>query len=81
MKPITTFEGIGIPLDRTNVDTDQIIPARFLRKLRRDGFSRYCFYDLRYTADGTMRPDFPFNDAQYRDASVLVADSNFGCGS
>jgi 3-isopropylmalate/(R)-2-methylmalate dehydratase small subunit len=81
MEPFTTFRAIAVPIDIANCDTDQIIPARFLRHLRSDpGFERYLFHDLRFDADGN-ETDFIFNRRPYRDAKVLVADMNWGCGS
>jgi 3-isopropylmalate/(R)-2-methylmalate dehydratase small subunit len=83
MKPFTTLTAVAAPLDMANVDTDKIIPARFLRKLRSAdaGYERYLFYDLRFDANGDERPDFVLNQAPYRAAKILVADVNFGCGS
>lgn len=81
-KPIfTVVESVAIPLDRRNVDTDQIIPARFLRKPRAAGMGSYLFHDLRLDQSGQERPDFVFNDPRYRGASVLIARENFGSGS
>ena len=83
MKPFTTLTAIAAPLAIANVDTDKIIPARFLRKLRsaEAGYDPYLFYDMRFDADGRERPDFFLNQAPYRNAGILVADVNFGCGS
>lgn len=81
MEAFTTFRSIGVPIDITNCDTDQIIPARFLRHLRGDrGFERYLFHDLRFDVNG-KETDFIFNRAPFRDGKVLVADLNWGCGS
>jgi 3-isopropylmalate/(R)-2-methylmalate dehydratase small subunit len=80
MKPFTVLESAGVPLDRQDVDTDQIIPARFLRKSRQD-LGKYVFNDLRFAADGVPNTGFVLNDPRYRRAQILVADSNFGCGS
>ncbi len=77
----TVVESVAIPLDRRNVDTDQIIPARFLRKPRAAGMGTYLFHDLRLDSDGQPRPGFVFNDPACRDASILVARENFGSGS
>lgn len=83
MTPFTTFTAVAAPLDMANVDTDKIIPARYLRKLRtgETGYEPYLFFDMRYDADGRERPDFVLNQRPYRDAGILVADLNFGCGS
>jgi 3-isopropylmalate/(R)-2-methylmalate dehydratase small subunit len=64
-----------------NVDTDQIIPARFLRKPRKSGYGQYLFHDLRFDDTGREKPDFVLNETSYREARVLIADKNFGCGS
>ena len=80
MEPIKTFEAIAVPLDASNIDTDQIIPARFLRKPRSDGYANYCFHDLRLDEQGKPK-DFILNDPAYAEAKIIVADDNFGCGS
>ncbi len=77
----TALESVAIPLDRRNVDTDQIIPARFLRKPRAAGMGAYLFHDLRFDAKGHVRPDFIFNDPAYAGAAILVSRENFGSGS
>ena len=69
------------PLDRANVDTDQIIPKQFLKRIERTGFGQFLLYDWRYLPDGRENPDFVLNDSRYKGASILVADKNFGCGS
>jgi 3-isopropylmalate/(R)-2-methylmalate dehydratase small subunit len=69
------------PLDRPNVDTDQIIPKQFLKRVARTGFGEFLFYDWRFDEDGQPRPSFVLNEPRYADASVLVAGRNFGCGS
>ena len=71
----------AVVLDQPNVDTDQIIPARFLKRPRSEGFQNFLFYTLRRRADGTMRDDFPLNGADAVGARILIAGSNFGCGS
>ena len=82
MKPFETHDGVGVPLDAINVDTDQILPARFLRKRRLDpDYPSYLFYDLRFRDDGSEIADFPLNTAAYRDATILVGNTNFGGGS
>ena len=81
MEAFTKHTGIALPLDRINVDTDQIIPARFLKKIDRVGFGELLFYAWRYKADGSPNADFILNDPDYADATVLLAGDNFGCGS
>lgn len=82
MQPFTKLSAVAMPLDRINVDTDQIIPARYLRKSRRHpDYATYLFHDLRFNDDGTEKPEFILNQAPYRDAQIIVADVNFGCGS
>ena len=73
--------GIVAPLDRVNVDTDQIIPKQFLKRIERTGFGQFLFYDWRYLPDGQLNPAFVLNEPRYQGASILVADKNFGCGS
>ena len=82
MQPFTKLSAIAAPFDWSNVNTDQIIPARYLRKSRRHpDYATYLFRDLRFNNDGTENPDFVLNQAAYRQAKILVADVNFGCGS
>ena len=81
MEPITRLAAIAVPIDRPNVDTDQILPARYLQKPRSAPFGDYLFRDLRFRADGSEDPGFPLNRAPWREAKVLVAEDNFGCGS
>ena len=82
MKPFTTHAGLVAPLDRVNVDTDQMVPKQFLKWLTREGFGRVLFYDWRYLDDGkTPNPDFVLNHPRYKGASILLARANFGCGS
>jgi len=81
MKPFTKHTGLVAPLDRANVDTDQIIPKQFLKRIERTGFGEFLFYDWRYLPDGQPNPDFVLNQPRYQGASILVADKNFGCGS
>jgi 3-isopropylmalate/(R)-2-methylmalate dehydratase small subunit len=69
------------PLDKNNVDTDQIIPKQFLTSVSRDGFAQAMFFDWRYLADGSPDPEFVFNEPQYQGASILLTRANFGCGS
>jgi 3-isopropylmalate/(R)-2-methylmalate dehydratase small subunit len=81
MEPFTSLKGIVALLDLPNVDTDQIIPKQFLKRIERTGFGQFLFYDWRFI-DGTARnPDFEMNQERYRGARILVARANFGCGS
>jgi 3-isopropylmalate/(R)-2-methylmalate dehydratase small subunit len=81
MEPFTRLDTVAVPMPVANVDTDQIIPARFLRKPRQAGYGQYLFHDLRFDDAGKERPDFVLNQAPYRGARLLIADKNFGCGS
>jgi len=81
MRPFTKHSGLVLPLDRANVDTDQIIPKQFLKRIERSGFEDVLFYDWRYLSDGTPNPEFELNDPRYANASVLLAGKNFGGGS
>src|SRR5579862_1053482 len=82
MEPFVRVSGVVAPLDRVNVDTDQIIPKQFLKRIERTGFGKFLFYDWRYQADGvTPDPAFPLNAAVYQEATVLLTARNFGCGS
>jgi 3-isopropylmalate/(R)-2-methylmalate dehydratase small subunit len=80
-QPIRKIQGTMVPLPVTNVDTDQITPARFLKITHKEGLGKVLFYDWRYDAEGNLRPDFPLNQPQYQGATILVAGDNFGCGS
>ena len=81
MIPFTKLTGVAAPLDLANLDTDKIIPARFLRRLREPGYEKLAFHDIRFDANGEEHPDFILNQEPYRKAKVLVAGANFGCGS
>src|SRR3954469_16864064 len=82
MEPFSTHTGMVMPLDRVNVDTDQMVPKQFLKALTREGFGRILFYDWRYLQPGERpNPEFVLNFPRYRGASVLLARANFGCGS
>lgn len=81
MEPFTKITATAAPIDILNCDTDRIIPARFLRKPREPGFERWLFHDMRFDAEGNERPEFILNQPAYRNARILVADANFGCGS
>lgn len=81
MEPFTTLTGIVAPLDRVNVDTDQIIPKQFLKRIERTGFGPFAFFDWRYLPDGSPNPEFELNHPGYQGATILVTGRNFGCGS
>jgi 3-isopropylmalate/(R)-2-methylmalate dehydratase small subunit len=81
MEPFTTHTGLVVPLDRTNVNTDEIIPARFLKSIKRTGFGTALFANWRLLSDGSPNPDFALNLPRYQGASILLAGDNFGCGS
>ena len=81
MEAFTKLTAVAAPLDMANIDTDKIIPARFLRKLRGPGFDKLAFHDIRFNADGSENTDFVLNQAPYRNAKILVTAANFGCGS
>ncbi len=81
MEPFTKVNGVVAPMDRANVDTDQIIPAQFLKSIKRTGYGESLFFASRYDADGSPRPDFVLNVPEYKSASILVTGPNFGCGS
>ena len=81
MKPFTIHTGIVGTLDRVNVDTDQIIPKQFLKRIERSGFEDALFFDWRFNADGSENPDFELNQPRFKGASILVTRANFGCGS
>ena len=81
MQPFTVLTGIAAPLPLANVDTDKIIPARFLKTIKRTGLGVHLFDTLRFDGNGAERPDFVLNTEPYRQAEVLIAHENFGCGS
>jgi 3-isopropylmalate/(R)-2-methylmalate dehydratase small subunit len=81
MEPFKTLTSIVAPLDRTNVDTDQIIPKQFLKRIERTGYGDFLFFDWRQTPAGQPIPEFVLNDPRYKDAKILIARKNFGCGS
>ena len=81
MQPFITHSGLVMPLDRVNVDTDQMVPKQFLKALTRQGFGRILFYDWRYLPGEKPNPDFVLNFPRYKGASVLLVRANFGCGS
>ena len=81
MEPFKTLTSIAAPLDRTNVDTDQIIPKQFLKRIERTGYGGFLFFDWRQTPEGKPLTEFVLNDPRYKDAKILIAGKNFGCGS
>lgn len=81
MEPFKTFTATAAPLDLANINTDQIFPARFIKKPRDVGYAQFTFHDLRRDDGGEIREDFPLNQDRFRNAKILVADANFGCGS
>ncbi|MEM2140097.1 MAG: 3-isopropylmalate dehydratase small subunit [Nitrososphaera sp.] len=81
MEPFVVLKSKATPLDRVNVDTDQIVPKQFLKLVSRAGFGKYLFYDWRFDKDGRPRPDFVLNDLKYADRKILLARDNFGSGS
>ena len=81
MNPFRNHTGLPVPLDRANVDTDQIIPKQFLKRIERTGFGEFLFFDWRNSPSGELNETFPLNDPRYRGASIMIAGKNFGCGS
>ena len=81
MQSFRKHTGLVAPLDRANVDTDQIIPKQFLKSIERTGFGEFLFFDWRYRPDGGPEPSFVLNQRRYQGASILIAGKNFGCGS
>src|SRR6185369_6748264 len=81
MNPFTKHTGLVAPLNRANVDTDQIIPKQFLKRIERTGFGEFLFYDWRYDSNGQPDHSFVLNAPEYQGATIMVAGKNFGCGS
>ena len=81
MQPFSTHTGMVMPLDRVNVDTDQMVPKQFLKLPSREGYGKFLFFDWRYLPGGQVNPEFVLNFPRYQGASVLLARANFGCGS
>ena len=81
MKKFTKIEGVAAPLPMVNVDTDMIVPGRFLKTIERTGLGKILFFNMRYDDHEAERPDFVLNKAPYREAQILIAGDNFGCGS
>lgn len=81
MEPFKEHKGIAAPLNRGNVDTDQIIPKQFLKRIERTGFGEFLFFHWRFADDGNLRDEFVLNQPKYENATILLAGDNFGCGS
>ena len=81
MEKFETLQGVVLPLDKVNIDTDQILPARYLQKPRANNFGDYLFKDVRHDGNGLLRPEFVLNQAAYVGAQIMLANDNFGCGS
>ncbi|MBI3634629.1 MAG: 3-isopropylmalate dehydratase small subunit, partial [Candidatus Rokubacteria bacterium] len=81
MEPFRTVTAVAAPFDLPNIDTDRVVPARFLRKPRNPEYAKFLFHDVRFNADGSEKPEFVLNQAPYRGAGILVTADNFGCGS
>jgi 3-isopropylmalate/(R)-2-methylmalate dehydratase small subunit len=75
------YKGLVATLDRVNVDTDQIIPKQFLKRIERSGFGQFLFYDWRFNPDGSLKAEFELNQPRFKGASIILARANFGCGS
>ena len=81
MEPFVKLSGVAVPMDRVNIDTDQIIPAIYLKRIERTGYGQFLFSSWRFLEDGTPNPEFVLNDPKYQEPRILVAGPNFGCGS
>lgn len=81
MEPFKTITGIVMPMDRTNIDTDAIIPKQFLKRIERSGFGQFVFYEFRYDEKDQPIDDSVFNQPRYQGSSILISRANFGCGS
>ncbi len=81
MEPFVKLNGVVAPIDRVNIDTDQVIPAIYLKRIERTGYGQFLFSSWRFLPDGSLNPDFILNQPGYQGARVLVAGRNFGCGS
>jgi 3-isopropylmalate/(R)-2-methylmalate dehydratase small subunit len=81
MEPFQSLRAVALPIDQSNFDTDQILPARYLQKRRAENFGEFLFRDKRYRSDGVENPDFVLNKPAYRAARIVLAEENFGCGS
>ena len=80
MEPFTKINSIVTPLDKVNVDTDQIVPKQFLKLVQKSGFGKFLFYNWRFNENKVPNPDFVLNNPNYKNSKVLVAGDNFGCG-
>ena len=81
MEPFKKIKSIATPLDKVNVDTDQIVPKQFLKLIQKTGFGQYLFYDWRYEKDSTPKKDFVLNNPEFKNSKILLTRDNFGCGS
>ena len=81
MKSFNNVTSISTPLDKVNVDTDQMVPKQFLKLVQKSGFGKYLFFNWRYDENENKKPDFVLNDSKYENSRILVAGDNFGCGS
>jgi len=81
MEKFTKLTGVAAPMDMINIDTDMVIPKQFLKTIKREGLGKHLFHEMRYDADGKENPDFVLNKPAYRNAEIIVAGDNFGCGS
>ena len=81
MRPFDRHAGKAVAIDLANIDTDQIIPKQFLKRIERTGYGQFLFNDWRFNSDGSIQEDFPLNDPAYSEASILITGANFGCGS
>ena len=81
MEKLIKFSGVVFPLEMSNVDTDQLIPKQFLKRVERDGYEKFLFYEWRFLSDGTPNPDFALNHERYKNATILLGRENFGSGS
>jgi len=81
MQPLVKHTGVVVPMDRSDVDTDQLMPKQFLKRIERSGFGQFLFFDWRFLPNGSENPEFELNQPEYRNATILLARKNFGCGS
>lgn len=81
MKKFTKLTGVAVPMPLVNIDTDMILPKQYLKVTTRDGLGKHAFEEMRYNPDGTEKPDFILNQPAYRNANIIIAGDNFGCGS
>ena len=81
MQPLIKHTGVVVPMDRSDVDTDQLMPKQFLKRIERSGFGQFLFFDWRFLPDGSVNPAFELNQPEWCNATILLARNNFGCGS